>query len=286
MEIPPEDLAVRQDRILTACNQPNRVHIVWNTNYRDGVTEPTDIRAEICHSIEKYWSKHMRFLNRHINTLCVELKSSIDMMRSNPDLWKQSQISASGRVNAAKEVLNISIGTFIDAIGDINQDSLRIGRSRSSNLPLTQETAAEIETDLKLAEMSISDNVDRVTDQVDALNLATASYNIINPGTTGNPDSQTNGGDSRPANSSQNPRPTKFDPKESFLNSLKGKQFIDSSTCVCDEENMEILESYLLSGGAAPDTNIVERFAFQVMDSPSKADYRVMKQKMLMRKLL
>ena len=116
MEIPPEDLAVRQDRILVTCNQPSRVHIVWNTDYRDSVTEPTDVRAEICHAIEKYWSKHMRFLNRHVNTLCVELRSSIDMMRSNPDLWKQSQVSANGRVNAAKEMLNISIGTFIDAI--------------------------------------------------------------------------------------------------------------------------------------------------------------------------
>ena len=120
MEMNPEDLAVLQDRILHACNQPNRIQIVWNTDYRNDEMEPTDIRNEICYSIEKYWSKQMRLLNRHINTLCVELKSSIDTMRSNPDLWKQSRTSASGRVNAAKEVLNISVGTFIDAIGEIN----------------------------------------------------------------------------------------------------------------------------------------------------------------------
>ena len=179
--------------------------MVWNPDYRNNETEATPLRIEVCHSIEKYWGKHMRLLSRHINALSVELKTSIDRMKATPDVWVQSQLSASGRVNAAKEVLNISVGTFIDAIGDINQDSLRIGRSRSSSLPLTQETAAEIENDLKMAEMSISDNVDRVTDHVDALNLATASYNIISPGTTGNTDTQINGGDPRHANPPANP---------------------------------------------------------------------------------
>ena len=221
----------------------------------------------------------MRLLSRHINALSVELKSSIERMRATPDLWKQSQLSASGRVNAAKEVLNISVSTFIDAIMDISPDTLRIGRSRSSTLPLTQETTAEIEAELKLAEVSISDNVDRVTEQVDALNLATASYNFLNPGTGVTQPNTTNNGESRPTPAVS--RPTKFDPKESFLNSLKGRQFIDSNTVVCNEENMEVLESYLLSGGNQPDTNIVERFAFQVMDSPSKEDYHVMKQKLL-----
>ena len=171
----------------------------------------------------------------------------------------------------------MSVTTFIDAITDISPDTLRIGRSRSSSVSNAQETAAELEAEIRLAFQSVNNNVDLVTAQVDALNQATASYNFLNPATEMTQPNTANTGEPR---TTPAPRPTKFDPKESFLSSLKGRQFIDSSTFVCNEEHMEILESYLMSGGVQPDTNIVERYAFQVMDSPSKEDYRVMKQKM------
>ena len=134
MELDPEDLVTQQDAILNACNQPNLTNMVWDPNYWDAEAEATPLRNEVCHSIEKYWGKHMRQLSRYINALSVELRTSIERMKATPDAWIQSQLSASGRVNASKEVLTMSIATFIDAITDISPDTLRIGRSRSSSV--------------------------------------------------------------------------------------------------------------------------------------------------------
>ena len=90
MDMNPEDLVVQQDGILNACNQPSLIHMVWNPDYRNTETEATPLRNEVCYSIEKYWSKHMRLLSRHINALSVELKSSIERMKATPDIWVQS----------------------------------------------------------------------------------------------------------------------------------------------------------------------------------------------------
>ena len=275
MDLDPTELIPQQDGILTACNQPSLIQMAWSPGYRDAEGEANALRNEVCHSIEKYWSKHMRQLSRHINALSVELRTSIERMKATPDVWIQSQHSASGRVNASAEVLKMAVANFIDAISDISLDTLRIGRSRSSN---AQETTADMEAELRLALQSVNNNVDLVTAQVDALTQATATYNFLNPATEV---TQPNTGDQDTPRTPPAPRPVKFDPKESFLSNLRGRQFIDSSTSVINEEHLETLESYLMSGGIQGDTDIVERYAFQVMDSPSKEDYRVMKQKML-----
>ena len=178
MDLDPTDLIPQQDGILTACNQPSLIQMAWNPGYRDAEAEASALRNEVCHSIEKYWSKHMRQLSRHINALSVELKTSIERMKATPDVWIQSQHSASGRVNASAEVLKMSVTNFIDAISDISLDTLRIGRSRSSN---AQETTADMEAELRLALQSVNNNVDLVTAQVDTLTQATATYNFLNP---------------------------------------------------------------------------------------------------------
>ena len=59
MELDPEDLVTQQDGILTACNQPSLIQMVWDPNYWDTEAEATPLRNEVCHSIEKYWGKHM-----------------------------------------------------------------------------------------------------------------------------------------------------------------------------------------------------------------------------------
>merc|ERR1712030_30471 len=116
-------------------------------------------------------------------------------MKAHPDAWAQSQLSTSGRVNASKEALNMSVCNFIDAITDISPDTLRIGKSRSSSV--SHETAAELEAEIRHACQSVNSNVDLVTAQVDALNQATASYNFLNPATEMTQPNAANTGENR-----------------------------------------------------------------------------------------
>ena len=132
MDLDPADLLSQQDEILTACTQPSFVQLAWNPGYRDEA-EANNLRNEICHSIEKYWSKNTRQLSRHMNVLRVELRTSIERMKATPDAWTRSQHTASSRVNASADVLKMAISSFIEAISDISLDTLRVGRSRSSS---------------------------------------------------------------------------------------------------------------------------------------------------------
>ena len=47
-----------------------------------------------------------------------------------------------------------------------------------------------------------------------------------------------------------------------------------------NEEHLEILESYLVSGGTTNNTDLIQRYAFQCCDKATKADYKIMKQKL------
>ena len=166
----------------------------------------------------------------------------------------------------------MSTSTFISAIAGVSMDTLKLGRTRSR-----QDEAEDLESELMLAMESVPTNLDLVTAQIDLLNRATSTYNFLNPACE-EPQPQTQETD-QPHTTPH--REVKFDPKESFLANLKGRQFIDASVSVINEEHMEILESYLISGGSRGETGVVERYCFQVMDSPSKEDYRVMKNKLI-----
>ena len=74
-------------------------------------------------------------------------------------------------------------------------------------------------------------------------------------------------------------RESKYEPKESFLSHRKGKQFKDANVAVINEDDFEILESYLVSGGSSGSTNLIEHYAFQTLDSVTKEDYKIMKAK-------
>ena len=141
----PADLLSQQNEILAACTQPSFVQLTWAPGYRDN---DNNLRKEICHSIENYWSLHARQLSRHLNVLRVELRTSVNRMRTSPEAWTRSQHTASNRVNSHTEELKMAISSFISAIADMSPDTLRIGRTRSST---SQEVPEDLDSELRSA---------------------------------------------------------------------------------------------------------------------------------------
>ena len=268
MDQDPAELLSQQNEILEACTQPSFIQFTWPPGFRDS---DSNVRKEICQSINSFWSLHARQLSRYANLLRVELQTSINRMQSNLEAWTRSKHTASTRVNSHVEELGLATSTFISAIAGVSMDTLKLGRTRSR-----QDETEDLESELMLAMESVSTNLDLVTAQIDLLNRATATYNFLNPAGE-EPQPQTQETDQPPVPH----REIKYDPKESFLANLKGRQFIDASTSVVNEEHLEVPESYLISGGSQGETSLVERYCFQVMDSLSKEDYRVMRNKLI-----
>ena len=50
---------------------------------------------------------------------------------------------------------------------------------------------------------------------------------------------------------------------------------------IINEDDFEILESYLVSGGSSGSADLIERYAFQTLDSVTKEDYKTMKAKII-----
>ena len=75
-------------------------------------------------------------------------------------------------------------------------------------------------------------------------------------------------------------RDQKYRPEDKFLADQRGKIMFSTSTVTVCEDNMDLLESYLRSGGVHGSSDLVERYMFVMMDKSTKEDYRVFKGKL------
>ena len=93
------------------------------------------------------------------------------------------------------------------------------GPRTRAGTPNHEEIIAELQTQLQEAQTAISNNLDTVSDQIEILNGALSSYNHLNPPAIAETPQQPPAGDQRPPATTN----TKYDPKDSFLGSMKGR---------------------------------------------------------------
>ena len=183
------------------------------------------------------------------------------------------------KINSHADDLNCAMEKFINFMTNLTLESLKLEESRTRARAANREdNLVDLEAHLMNSMEAVTTNLDSVTHQMELLMDAVSQYNHLNPPAEPEPQPHDAGHQAAPAPAKE----LKFEPKESFLSHRKGKQFFDSNTMIVNEDDFEILELYLVSGGSNGTTDLIERYAFQTLDRITKEDYKTMKAKILL----
>ena len=154
---------------------------------------------------------------------------------------------------------------FINYMSNLTVSSLNLDVSRTRGRAHREENMEELENHLMNTIDAVNINLDMVSGQMELLKEAVSQYNYLNPMVE--PDAQQPQAQADPqAPPPGQAREQKFEPKDSFLSHKRGKVIFDSITMVVQEDDVDLLESYLLSGGNHGSTDLIERYMFTVTD--------------------
>ena len=124
MDQAPEELAIQQQSILNACNQPKITSFVWPENYQG--EDDNNPRKSIMYAVGNYWAQNARQLSTYMNSLRSDLKTSVSRMMTNKDSWDTSRHAAGTKINLEAANLKAAMEHFITQMTCVTLETLRL----------------------------------------------------------------------------------------------------------------------------------------------------------------